>query len=295
MRLINNKAGIACIIGFSMLASSCSDWLDPKPLSFYTPENSFINYNGLKTGTDMLNRDVRYFDFYPTAGSADPCILSEYFFSDMSVNGRTDAANSPQDLIRQITPSASLTGNASQINNFWTYLYKGIKDANTLLTRSKTAKFDNEQQRLEIEGLACFQHFGAVLEVLQADLGALGVQQGSDRLAQLFTDGLQLFKAAQMLFVRAVGKIKTGNIHAVGDQLAQNAFLIGGRAQSADDLCFSHILLLPPTTTSHSLFCGRLSTVIQTAARGQREKSRAVVQKRKNPVVQNFSTYYYIR
>ena len=49
MRLINNKAGIACIIGFSMLASSCSDWLDPKPLSFYTPENSFINYNGLKT------------------------------------------------------------------------------------------------------------------------------------------------------------------------------------------------------------------------------------------------------
>ena len=145
------------------------------------------------------------------------------------------------------------------------------------------------------EGLACFQHFGAVLEVLQADLGALGVQQGSDRLAQLFTDGLQLFKAAQMLLVRAVGKIKTGNVHAVGDQLAQNAFLIGGRAQSADDLCFSHILLLPPTTTSHSLFCGRLSAVIQTAARRQREKSRAVVQKRKNPVVQNFSTYYYIR
>ena len=144
------------------------------------------------------------------------------------------------------------------------------------------------------EGLAGFQHFSAVLEVLQADLGALGVQQGSDRLAQLFTDGLQLFKAAQMLLVRAVGKIKTGNIHAVGDQLAQNAFLIGGRAQSADDLCFSHILLLPPTTTSHSLFCGRLSAVIQTAARGQREKSRAVVQKRKNPVVQNFSTYYYI-
>ena len=78
------------------------------------------------------------------------------FFSDISVNGRTDAANSPQDLVRQITPSASLTGNASQINNYWTYLYKGIKDANTLLTRSETAEFDNEDQRKEIEGLACF-------------------------------------------------------------------------------------------------------------------------------------------
>ena len=156
MKLNNKKTGIACMIGVAVLASSCSDWLDPKPLSFYTPEISFADYNGLKTGTDMLNRDVRYFDFYPTSGSADPCILSEYFFSDISVNGRTDAANSPQDLVRQITPSASLTGNASQINNYWTYLYKGIKDANTLLTRSETAEFDNEDQRKEIEGLACF-------------------------------------------------------------------------------------------------------------------------------------------
>ena len=156
MKLNNKKTGIACMIGVAVLASSCSDWLDPKPLSFYTPEISFADYNGLKTGTDMLNRDVRYFDFYPTGGSMDPCILSEYFFSDISVNGRTDAANSPQDLVRQITPSASLTGNASQINNYWTYLYKGIKDANTLLTRSETAEFDNEDQRKEIEGLACF-------------------------------------------------------------------------------------------------------------------------------------------
>ena len=38
------------------------------------------------------------------------------------------------------------------------------------------------------EGLAGFQHFSAVLEVLQADVGAFGVQQGGDRLAQLFTD-----------------------------------------------------------------------------------------------------------
>ena len=72
------------MIGVAVLASSCSDWLDPKPLSFYTPEISFADYNGLKTGTDILNRDVRYFDFYPTSGSADPCILSEYFFSDIS-------------------------------------------------------------------------------------------------------------------------------------------------------------------------------------------------------------------
>ena len=104
----------------------------------------------------MLNRDVRYFDYYPTSFSADPCILSEYFFSEMAVNGRTDAGNTPVDLTALITPSANLKGNNSQINNYWTYLYKGIKDANTLLTRSETAEFENEDQRKEIKALAHF-------------------------------------------------------------------------------------------------------------------------------------------
>lgn len=140
----------------SILFTGCSDWLDPKPLSFFTPENTYNSYNGLKTGTDMLNRDVRYFDYYPTSFSADPCILSEYFFSEMAVNGRTDAGNTPVDLTALITPSTNLKGNNSQINNYWTYLYKGIKDANTLLTRSETAEFENEDQRKEIEALAHF-------------------------------------------------------------------------------------------------------------------------------------------
>lgn len=140
----------------SILFTGCSDWLDPKPLSFFTPENTYNSYDGLKTGTDMLNRDVRYFDYYPTSFSADPCILSEYFFSEMAVNGRTDAGNIPVDLTALITPSANLKGNNSQINNYWTYLYKGIKDANTLLTRSETAEFENEDQRKEIKALAHF-------------------------------------------------------------------------------------------------------------------------------------------
>lgn len=156
MKLITKNTGCALALGISLLVSSCSDWLDPKPLSFFTPENTFDKYEGLKTATNMLNRDVRYFDYYPTAGSADPCIISEYFFSDMGVNARTDATNAPQDLTRQITPSAGLSGNMTQINNYWTYLYKGIKDANTILTRSETAEFKSEEQRKELEGLACF-------------------------------------------------------------------------------------------------------------------------------------------
>lgn len=78
-KLIKYTLGYTGILGVMFAASGCSDWLEPKPLSFFTPENTFNSYEGLKTSTDMLNRDVRYFDYYPTAGSAEPCILSEYF------------------------------------------------------------------------------------------------------------------------------------------------------------------------------------------------------------------------
>lgn len=154
-KIVKYTLGHIGMLGLMVSATGCSDWLDPKPLSFFTPENTFNTYEGLKTSTDMLNRDVRYFDYYPTSGSADPCIISEYFFSEMGVNARTDASNAPVDLVRQITPSASLTGNATQINNYWTYLYKGIKDANTLYDRAQNVEM-TEQQRGEIEALACF-------------------------------------------------------------------------------------------------------------------------------------------
>lgn len=154
-KLVKYTLGHVSILGLMFVASGCSDWLVPKPLSFFTPENTFNTYEGLKTSTDMLNRDVRYFDYYPTGGSADPCIISEYFFSEMGVNARTDAANAPVDLVRQITPSASLTGNVTQINNYWTYLYKGIKDANTLYDRAQDVEM-TEKQKGEIEALAVF-------------------------------------------------------------------------------------------------------------------------------------------
>lgn len=141
-----------------IIMGGCSDWLEPKPLSFYTPENAYHNYEGLKTGTVMLNRDVRYLEYYPTGLSKDPVYLTELFFSDVAVNGRTDSNNSPQDLVRQITPSANLRSgtNMARCHFYWNALYKGIKDANTILTRAETATFDNEEQYKEVLALGYF-------------------------------------------------------------------------------------------------------------------------------------------
>ena len=136
----------------------CSNWLDPKPLSFYTPENAFVNYRGLKAGTDMLNRDVRYLEYYPTAFSAPPALLTELVFSDVAVNGMTDTNNPPQDLIRQIIPSANMNdrANAARCQFYWKALFKGIKDANTIINRAGAAKYDSELQKNEIYAEAYF-------------------------------------------------------------------------------------------------------------------------------------------
>ena len=97
------------------------------------------------------------------------------------------------------------------------------------------------------KGLAGFQHLHTVLELLQADLGALGVQQGGNGLAQLLTQSLQLCQTAAVLLVGTVGEVETGHVHAVCNQVAQDIALIGRRAQGADDLRFSH--KIPPTFT----------------------------------------------
>ena len=97
------------------------------------------------------------------------------------------------------------------------------------------------------KGLAGFQHLHTVLELLQADLGALGVQQGGNGLAQLLTQSFQLCQTAAVLLVGTVGEVETGHVHAVCNQVAQDIALIGRRAQGADDLRFSH--KIPPTFT----------------------------------------------
>ena len=147
------------------------------------------------------------------------------------------------------------------------------------------------------EGLAGFQHLGAVLEVLQADLRAFGVQQSSHGLAQLLAQGLEQVQTALVLLVGAVGEVEAGNIHAVGDQFTQDAVLVGGRAQGADNFRFSHSKYL--RLRSHSLIYFAAGCLLSCRT------ARAHDQQGKLPVlwvgmygkvkIQNFTNYYYNR
>ena len=98
------------------------------------------------------------------------------------------------------------------------------------------------------KALALGKGNGAIFERADADLGSLGVQQGGHRPAKLVPDPAQPLIRGQVTFVRAVGKVEPGAIHAGEDQLAEHLLTVYGGAQGTNDLGFSciHKVKIPP-------------------------------------------------
>ena len=104
------------------------------------------------------------------------------------------------------------------------------------------------------ELLAGHELLGAVFEHTGADLGALCVEHRGHGHAQLGAQGLERFQAAQVLRMVSVGEVEAGDVHAVLDQLAQNALAVGSRAKGANDLCFTHsVSLSVPIGFAHNI------------------------------------------
>ena len=89
---------------------------------------------------------------------------------------------------------------------------------------------------------------GAVGEGLDADFGALGVQNGGHRGAQDVPGVAELLEHGQMAFVGAVGEVEPGGVHAAANQLDQHFLVVHRGAQGADDFCFTHTFhnVIPP-------------------------------------------------
>lgn len=104
----------------SFFLSCSSSWLDPDPLSFYTPENTYVDQAGFEALLITMRKNLNY-DF---SGERNP-IAMEFAYSDLAV------ALFQADFNRN-TPSSS---------QFWPILtlfnesYTFIKDANVLISR----------------------------------------------------------------------------------------------------------------------------------------------------------------
>ena len=115
-----------CVAVAFLSLNSCTDsWLEPKPLSFHTPEDT---YNG------------------------DGCaILTEMIQSDICVEGTTDKAGPQMDMDKSLLPDMPLDNmDYTRVGWYWTHGYKAIKSANIIIARIDEGKFANEEDKSRI-------------------------------------------------------------------------------------------------------------------------------------------------
>lgn len=115
------------------LVFSCSDdWLKPDPLSFYTPENIFVDKEGFEAALIRCKKEINS----ENHGEYSP-LVAETDYSDLAVALR-------QSDFTKVTPSTSYQ---LPILTFFKDAYGYIKNANTIISRIDDIEWDNETDR----------------------------------------------------------------------------------------------------------------------------------------------------
>jgi hypothetical protein len=136
------------------LLNACEEsWLDPKPLSFYTPENAYVDAKGMYSALTACERNMRHEYF----GDGAP-VITELIVTDLAVEGTTDKAGPAMNLDVSFLPDANLdSGDRNRIGWYWREGFKGVKYANVIIARIDDAVYKDEAERNSILGSAYFQ------------------------------------------------------------------------------------------------------------------------------------------
>lgn len=142
--------GLSLLLG---IGSCQEEWLEPKPLSFFAPENTYNQASGLWGALVACERNMRH----ELTGDAPP-LLTEHIFSEVAVEGTTDKSGPAQDLNLMITPDAQLNHvDYNRIGWYWYEGFKGIKYANVVISRiDDPTDYQSEAERNHILGTAYF-------------------------------------------------------------------------------------------------------------------------------------------
>ena len=149
---MNKKKCMILALAVLPMLNSCSDWLDPKPLSFYSPENTYVDAAGLYAALTACERNMRH-EFF---GDGAP-ILTEMYLTDIAVHGKTDESGSLVDLDNEMLPSRTKNDMKGKNKWYWEEGFKGIKYANIAISRLDAAKYKDEAERKAVLGAAYFQ------------------------------------------------------------------------------------------------------------------------------------------
>ena len=136
-----------------MALNGCKkDWLTPKPLSIYSPENTFVDITGFNAALAGCSQNLRT-EFF---GDGAP-MISELIFSEVSAEGTDDKAGPAQNMDLQIRPDAQLNNvDFNRIGWFWNQGYVGIRMANTIISRLPNATKIADADKNIILGKAYF-------------------------------------------------------------------------------------------------------------------------------------------
>ena len=154
MKSLYKLLSLSAIIVIGMVVSeSCKkDWLTPKPLSFFSPENTLVDAVGFNAALNGCARNLRD-EWY---GDGAP-IISETIFSEVAVEGTDDKTGPAQNLDVCIKPDANLNSvDANKIGWYWTQEWIGIRLANTIISRLPAATAIPDSVRNMIKGKAYF-------------------------------------------------------------------------------------------------------------------------------------------
>lgn len=149
--IMKTKVAVISLAGF-FLAACGSDFLDPKPLSFYAPENVLVDEAGLQA---VLDKALMSFRVEYCTDQAP--FLTNMKYSDIAVDGSTDKSTPWQDLNNQMLPDATNNTLANtKIGWYWDDSYINIKDCNTVICRIGDATFKSEESKNKLLGSAYF-------------------------------------------------------------------------------------------------------------------------------------------
>ncbi len=148
-----NKRILYCLAMVVLIAAGCKkDFLEPKPLSFFSPENSLVDIPGFNAALVSCAANLRN-EYY---GDGAP-IISENIFSEVAVEGTTDKTGPAQNMDILIKPDAQLNHvDYNRIGWYWTQEYIGVRLANTVISRIADVKSIPDSAKNIILGKAYF-------------------------------------------------------------------------------------------------------------------------------------------
>ncbi|HVF80424.1 MAG TPA: RagB/SusD family nutrient uptake outer membrane protein, partial [Flavisolibacter sp.] len=153
MRYTHKPSAPFLLLCLLAVAGCKKDYLTPRPLSFYEPSETYVNAAAMQAALAACARNLRI-EYY----GGNPPILTEMLFTDIAVEGTTDKSGPAQDLNLLITPDGVTFNNddRNKIYVYWMEAYKGIKYANTVISRIDNATYASPAERNAILGAAYF-------------------------------------------------------------------------------------------------------------------------------------------